>query len=724
VNKLYAGRLLRKSVVIVLLTSALSAAAAEVRLSDEVPLTPAGPPVPARGGVPAVASNGDEFIALFGKMARFDADSHPVGAPTPMAPSSWLIARNGDGYLLAASSTSVQRLDAKGAAIGDPIQIPCCVAWELLSNGDSTLVVFQDESSSLPPSYSAVIVDRNGLVTPVNKRFFGYVGAAVHEGKYVIADYGSGGIVMASIAEDGSVSWSSPRPSTIGCCAFVTAFSEDSMIVVGRYGAALDYELIPFSSSAIITGTTAAPPTPYVDSILYDGREFMVTFAAETGSQAIRISKSGVVIDERAVLLRNGFGRRLASNGRGSLLLVWLDFEAAPYGTPAWRSIRSLDELVTNRDEAAIFDFEGRMATRPRIARTGSGLAALWFDNDVLAWRGSIGDVSLSLPPFPHDSAPSLIAGDRTLLVTWYEPQRHILFGSRIAFDGTLLDARPVALITDVPDQYGMSADFFADVGFDGFAYQIVWTIDNDLHGQRLTEEGTFIDPFAVHADAQGIDARLPRIAFPHATAVISYMTAQPRPCTNQPMCPYATVLKSTTLETLLSAAVRAPLFVTNANAVETVAVGDRVSFVWREAVYPQYQDIVVAQSTIDAPTAGPVVLAHYPDDPVSGQRGISDPQIAWDGTHLVVAWTEGNRGPFNSTSHRVLAMRLTRDLVPIDATSFVVATNVATADAPSLTPTPEGIAVAYSRFGEDTTRVYVRTILRSNPSRRRGARH
>lgn len=716
--------MLRLSVAIALLAGALRAPAAEVRVSDEVPLTPAGPLVPARGaGIPAVASNGDGFLALFGKMARFDANARLIGAPTAAPASSSLIARNGDGYLVATGSTSVQRLDANGRAIGDPIQIPCCGPGELLSNGDSTLVVFQDESSALPPSYSAVIVDRNGLITPVYKRFFGYVGAAVHDGKYVIADYGPGGIAMNSIADDGRVSWSSARPSTIGCCSFVTAFSEDSMIVVGRYETALDYELIPFDGSAVITGTTAAPPNPYVDSILYDGRAFMVTFAAETGSQAIRISKSGVVIDERPVSVRNGFGRRLASNGRGLLLLVWLDHEAAPYGTPAWRSIRSLDELVTTRDEAAIFDFEGRMATRPRIARAGSAVAALWFDNDVLAWRGSIGDVSLSLPPFPRDAVPSLIAGDRTLLVTWYEMQRRTLFGSRIAFDGSLLDAQPLALITDSPDQVGITADFFCDVAFDGFAYQTVSTIDNDLHGQRLTEEGTLIDPFAVHADATRIGARLPRIAFPDAKTFISYVTSQPRACTDQPSC-YDFVLKGTMLETLLSAAARAPLFVTNANAMETVAVDDRVSFAWLDVVYPEYQDIVVAQSTIDAPTAGPVVLAHYPDDSVSGQRGISAPQIAWDGTQVVIAWTEGNRGRFNSTSHRILAMRLTRDLAPIDAAPFVIATNVATGDAPSLAATPAGVAVAYSRFGDDATRVYVRTILKSNPPRRRGVRH
>jgi hypothetical protein len=170
----------------------------------------------------------------------------------------------------------------------------------------------------------------------------------------------------------------------------------------------------------------------------------------------------------------------------------------------------------------------------------------------------------------------------------------------------------------------------------------------------------------------------------------------------------------------------KSPLFANidaSAWQIVTAANDDRVLF-----VYPTYTDgrfwLVVVQTTIDGkPLVGPRPTVQLPPNVF----GI--PEIAWNGSEFVLAWTETPLTWPDSRLGTMRGIRLDRTGEPIDLEPFIVTPFPVVPFAPALAPTTAGLAIGYSRHDADNgyaPRAFARTLQRlpPPPPRRRSAPH
>lgn len=713
---------------------------AQPRLGVEIPLSPNSPMQAAFGAQtwPDVATDGNAFLAVWNDdraLARgetFVSRLEPDGTPADLfgrnlgAFDNARVASNGNSYVVAASNGSdlhIQHVDVDGAPAGDAHVIPERRATHLASNGSTYLLITSDVSGRIPEPRRATILIGDGLPWRELPQALEEVFAvASRQDSYYLLESRStfrsdgelSSAILQPVTESGELLEAHVLPlGLLGSQQFVGAFSPGAILIGWGNGTYAGYVLASYD------GGTPKPFTlPFANAAptaaAWDGKQFLLTFT----DRAVRISADGTLIDQTPFALRVGDAPRFASNSRGGVV-VWSDDHFSTGGDIESRSFTSFDDLAQQAAAATLVSWSGPPAIAPQITRTTEHELAVWLDPAASRLSGTLDGRALAIAagtPF----AASVAAGMRTFLVSWYDLEAQTLLAKRIDAGG-VIDAQPITLAAGLLPVEGEPPA----VAFDGSAYLVIWP-QAGLIGRRITEDGLVADPVVAAASINPF-LHSPRLLFTASGYFLAYSASFECGVVNT-CYPSSSIFglpldasSATSHELFANIFVSAP--------VDAAVSDDRVTYAWRQAGYPA-TTIMTGQSTLD----GTLLSFGHPIASVAlrercGFPFLAGPRVLWNGSEIVLAWTEGNGcDQFSSTRRTVRAIRLSRTLEPLDSEPFDVAADV-TGDAPSLALSSDGVRIAYSRFDDANgraPRAFTRTLARSEPPppRRRGVRH
>ncbi|MGZ7030365.1 MAG: hypothetical protein ACXVIJ_00210 [Thermoanaerobaculia bacterium] len=680
---------------------------------------------------PDIASNGRDFLAIWAdgrsgsgeiRASRLNADGEPLDPQgTSLGAFGPLIASNGDGYVVAGPA-GLRRLDNDGMVITSlslPLPHPQAQPIQLLANGSTYLLVTQesgthDDGRLTSSTLWATVLNANlDKVLDLSKENVEILGGAVHgHDYYLVGAVGSTGgdaaIDVTMIGESGDVR-TIRLPGTVSHCGMIDVGFSDTEILIGWSSIYCSNGYAVFDYAGTLKREVALPFHGYF-SPRWDGHQFAFFFfdPERQINNMARLSSDGT---PGAAIAVRPTGFKIASNGTRSIA-VWSDSRFSSGTDIASRVLTSFDELAATPDTATLVSYSPPAAERPQIASAGSHLLAVWFDRTTATLRGSLDATPLAIAA-PYNGATAAIAtGTSTFVVTWFDIERETLFARQIAFDGKVGPLLTVASHLTPSQLVGPPA-----IAFDGSKYLVMWNQDGIL-GIHVKEDGVLIDPIIVAADSQGGSAKFPRLLSTPSGLSLAYSTYVP--CSLPITCAGSFELRTIPLTSSSATAARPFSDVGSDGSFGAAVTGNRVTFVW--------PPVMAAQTTLNgAPIAPPrpmTALATLG----CGSPWTSGFALLSAGAEIVLAWTEGNACyTFSSTSYTVRAIRVTQNLDPIDEAPVDISGHNATPDAPSLTTTPGGIAIAYSAYDAESggaPRVFVRTLARPEaiPGRRRSA--
>ena len=726
---------------------ALCVAAAEVRLGPEMPLSPAAPAGPAAGlqTTPDVASSGRDFLAVWtdyrsssygdiwiSRLTTYAAPVRPFGRRLETGTYA-RIASNGEGYLLASIGSGglhLQHVDDDGLPTGDARIIPVRTPVELVSNGSTYLLITSDTTGRVPELLRAMIMDGTGLpLVQVGRTFDTVIATGAHERDYYVIEGAIGcqasgcrTALTAHVITETGVARTVQLLTVEAQQPIAAAFSPTAILIAWRTSASVAYALVDYDG--VVRKTQEVASQQEAAEAQWDGRQFMLFLSDRDSASAVRISADGSLIDHLPFSVEAG-APRFASTGRTGVL-VWADPRFSRRFDIVSRAIATFDDLLVHQDKPALVSYSAPPATQPQIARSGDHVLAVWIDPESATLNGSLDGLPLMIVSLGLPAGAVVSAGTRTFLVTWYDYDMQSVLAKRIGFDGAVLDTEALTLDTNVVP---FAINSFADVlssAFDGSSYRVIWT-EGDIVGIRVTEDGALTDPIVASGDAFGAPAYSPRLLFAPGGYFLAYAIFRGSGVIQGPSIgAWWSAINGTPLSTIGSAAARPALFEDDRVAlVDAADDGNRVIYAWSSK-----GDLIVAQSTLEAIAIGEPRLAVRTDSiAVCGAPWLSRPSVLWNSAETVIVWSEGDRCTATSSANfTVRAIRLDRNLDPIDSAPFVIA-NDATADAASLMNTADGVAIEYSRMDAEnggTPRVFIRTLVRVDapPPRRRGVRH
>lgn len=127
-------------------------------------------------------------------------------------------------------------------------------------------------------------------------------------------------------------------------------------------------------------------------------------------------------------------------------------------------------------------------------------------------------EVGLDAPvPRPSPGGWPAVAFDGSnYLVVWedFRALRTVLYGARMAPDGTTLDPMGFPILDDVVPTGPYSVNFVPTVAFDGSNFLVVVRDEDEIRGVRVSPAGEVLDPGGFPISAAGIQSWNPALAF------------------------------------------------------------------------------------------------------------------------------------------------------------------------------------------------------------------
>ncbi|HXH39709.1 MAG TPA: hypothetical protein VNN08_13855 [Thermoanaerobaculia bacterium] len=764
-----------------------SAMAAEVRLGPETALTPPGPLSPAESvkGPPAVASNGNDFLAIWAdyrrgresdlyasRIGRDGQSTEPAGHRIAAAAYSGLIASAGGDYLVAYGGSYVngplmtQRLDEDGKPLTTPRIHPGLSAQTLsplflTTHGENYLLVASDGSADVGDGYTwqatGLLLDRDGVPLRtlwVNGRV--PIAVGVHNGNYVVVDIPFGSAapipVLRTISDSGDAT-STPLPG-IGDQLAVAAFSPDRILIAWKNANNEFTFLLTGYDGHLVSGPTFIAKDPYGGLAAYwNGSEFEVAYSrSRAGVSIIRVDDSdGTILDRTPFILTSrGYYPAFAAGG-GMRIIVWDAVAASkalitipePSNRIMARTFSSFDSILTRPDQGNLISWSGIAQVDVKVARTGEHEIAVWSDRTDRIFA-SVNGVPISINGVPvligprqsggFVDLPAVGSSNNNFLISWHDGSGPML-AQRVAFDGRVLDNPPIVLSANADPLYDPNSDLpkaATSIASDGSTYLVVWSNVKAPHSQivaaRVERDGGMPALAVLSGTADTAEPHAPQVSWTGNKFLVNYTflnlayCSQPVYCPTQPAGMGIAALDATGQLLPVSPRLLPYLGPGYTDDYQPVRMASGAGMV----TFVFGGGFVVAETMTDGlQPIGRIVLSSSS----SYAEGLcaTPPAIGWDGAEFVVAWIDACRSV-------VRAVRLNQFGDPLEE-PFDVAADVPElysdgySFGPSIVPTPDGVAIVYSRndvANGDAPRAFERSLARLPPSlpRRRVVTH
>ena len=220
-----------------------------------------------------------------------------------------------------------------------------------------------------------------------------------------------------------------------------------------------------------------------VPAVVFDGSDFLITWAAGGDIFGARVSGTGRVLDPTAFAISSATGEQgapaVATNGAGSLV-VWQDRRSG--AEDIWSARVEADGDVVDPAGTRISGTPNAQ-TRPAVSFDGANYLAVWEDA-----RAGATDI----------------------------------YGARVAPSGALLNPSGIRISA------AAGAQVFPDVASNGSASLVAWHdfrsgVFADIRATRVSRPGTVLDPASFVVNGQGRDQFEPEVAFDGANYVVAW---------------------------------------------------------------------------------------------------------------------------------------------------------------------------------------------------------
>ncbi len=368
----------------------------------------------------------------------------------------------------------------------------------------------------------------------------------------------------------------------------------------------------------------------------------------------------------------------------------------------------------------------GSPQVQVRIAQTAAHLLAVWVSDQRLT--GSLDGLRVDVPLAGVIPTIVGVAGGRTNFLVAYQVMMSDfstpLLAVRVGFDGRVLDAAPIVVLTDTRGTWG------GGVAYDGVEFVIATMIKapglpsvmhaTDIITGRVADDGTVRTGSRLKpTQTSGIPA-WPNIGSAGSRVVVGYSVQF---FSDPNLGPWG--LSDLQLDPQAADGTVGQTVFPNANSPgglqSSMAVGpDRVTFGWLTTDGMMMTTTInVAQTDLNGgPVLAPRVIAVPESLPTVSEDG--KVAVAWDGSEYLVAWI----APRHEALGRIQGLRLRADGTAIDPQPFDLSLDSVAADI-ALIAVPEGFAIVYSRSDDANSgmlRAFVRTLDRLPLPRRHAA--
>jgi hypothetical protein len=314
----------------------------------------------------------------------------------------------------------------------------------------------------------------------------------------------------------------------------------------------------------------------------------------------------------------------------------------------------------------------------PAVAFDGANYLVVWEDNrngsrDVYGARVGVdgavfdaGGIAISTAAF--DQVDLSLAFDGTNYLVAWEDNRNSsrdIYGTRVAVDGSVLDALGIAISTLAHDEWS------ASVAFDGTNYMVVRQDDSfgfaDIYGARLAVDGSALDTEAISISTAAYNQRRPGVAYDGTNYMVVWHDGRPG---GDPYYWDIYGARVTADGALIDTSGIAICAVPLSQKYPVVAFnGTDYVVVWQDDRSGTSSDIYGARVAVDGSLLDPdgvaISTASY------DQRF---PAISFDGTNCLVVWEDERNGG----SWDIYGTRVAVDGSVVDPSGFAVCTVIA----------------------------------------------
>jgi hypothetical protein len=404
------------------------------------------------------------------------------------------------------------------------------------------------------------------------------------------------------------------------------------VVASSRYPAVLD----PIISPEIAMDEPVLAPFGGAEnvSVASDGRDFLVVWMDARGGESTvvgtRVTAAGEVLDPTGLTIaRRGTLPSVASNGSGYLVTFVRDGSV--------RAIRLGSEGMRLEPELTL----GSGASAARTASNGSSYLVVWPSGPTLyaarvsaegagSYVGYWDLLTVVNPP------PDVASDGRDYFVVWqtrdWFSENTRVFGARVSGAGSILDFPGRRLWTAESDQVHPS------VAFNGSEYFVVWRTARegrvDILGTRVSPSGELLTPSALLIGSGTVDS-VPRVASDGAGALVTYEVGLPPELDIRAMRVTSAGAVVDPRGLVVCAAPgdqRTPVVTSNGSGY-FVAWSDARN---RSALPSVYGARVTSEGAVLEPDGVP--LSRLPNEQ-------TNPVVAWNGRHHLVAWVDARTG-------------------------------------------------------------------------------
>jgi hypothetical protein len=387
------------------------------------------------------------------------------------------------------------------------------------------------------------------------------------------------------------------------------------------------------SGALLDVGGVAIGSSPDIEchepAAAFDGNNIIVTYSTITGDLvadynviAKRINPDGQVLDSSGIIISEGLGmqKKPAVLFAGTKYMI------------AWQDDRTGNDQV----DATFVDIDG--VVTPAEGFTVSkgynnqfyGDVAFDGTNYMAVWCDSRNDISLNI------------------------------YASRFNDQGVVMDQQAIAVTTGTTDCFDPA------IAFNGTNYLVVWDRGSDIFGARLSTAGAVLDQegFVIYQDT--LPQNKPAVASDGQNWIVIWEDGRNSLVENESDIYCAVVNSDGTVIQPQSIAIAGFQF----DQVNPSITYDSTNYI---AVWQDYRsgnadipNIYAARIATD----GTVLDNNGTGILIDESSPMTDPDVAFDGTNLMVCWTAGYYPDFE-----IKAERFSKDLVAQDAQPLVLST-------------------------------------------------
>jgi hypothetical protein len=300
-------------------------------------------------------------------------------------------------------------------------------------------------------------------------------------------------------------------------------------------------------NTIVVSAGTGAQDTP---TVAWNGTQFVIVWAnpgiAGSGRDlyGTRVTTTGTVLDTRTEGTTMGVGGILITNATRDQLTPSL----ACNGTSClllWRDRRNINSDIFGRVINNDFTFGAadlpiiqlnREQQVPAVIASGTGFAAIWQDQreggpyysraSRLGADGSVVDTNsilLNLGNNRENEPVAAVASNNNFLAAWADSRvaGHNIVGSRVGYNGVLLDATAKTIVNDPAHQSN------AAIAFGSANFLVVWedgrNPDDDIFAARVTPLNALVDAVSLPIATATADQSEPAVASNGASWLVTW---------------------------------------------------------------------------------------------------------------------------------------------------------------------------------------------------------